>query len=76
MCIYVHRNLHVFMSICISLDVYAYCIRYSHDHMPTDHAIDTHLSINLCTMMHIVATNYAGALCIVTARDTHAILLM
>ena len=62
------------MSICMSLDVY--CIRYSHNHMPTDSAVDTHLSINLSTMMHIEATNYAGVLCIVPARNTHAMLLI
>ena len=72
---YVHRNLHMFMSICMSLDVCVYCIRYSHNHMPTDSAVDTHIYINLSTMMHIVATNYAGALCIVPSRNTHAILI-
>ena len=66
----------MFMSICLSLDVHVYCIRYSHDHMPTDSAVDTHLNINLSTMMHIEATNYAGVLCIVPARNTHAILLI
>ena len=59
---YVHRNLHMFMSICMRLDVYAYCIKYSHDHVANDSAVDTHLNINLSTIMHIVATNYAGAL--------------
>ena len=66
----------MFMSICMSLDVYAYCIRYSHNHISTDSAVDTHLNINLSTMMHIVATNYAGALYIVSAGNTHEILLI
>ena len=73
---YVHRNLHMFMSICVNLDVYVCCIRYSHDHMPTDSAVDTHLSINQSKMMHIEATTYAGLLCMVPARNTHAILLI
>ena len=73
---YVHKNLHVFMSICMSLDVYVYCIGYSHDHIPTDSAVDTHLNTNQSTMMHIEATNYAVVLCIVPARNTHAILLI
>ena len=73
---YVHRNLHMFMSICMSLGVYAYCIRYSHNHISTDSAVDTHLNINLSTMMHIVSTNYAGALCIVPTGNTHEILLI
>ena len=60
----------------MGLDVCAYCIRYSNHHMPTDSAVDTHLNINLSTMMHIEATNYAGVLCIVPDRNTHAILLM
>ena len=64
------------MSICMRLDVYAFCIRYSQDYMPTDSAVGTHLNTNLSTMMHIVATNFAGALCIVPARNTHAILLI
>ena len=66
----------MFISICMRLDVYVYFTRYSHNHMPTDSAVDTHLDINLSTMMHIEATNYAGVLCIVPARNTHAILLM
>ena len=70
---YVHSNLHMLMSISMSLDVCVYCIRYSHDHIPTDSAVDTHHSINLSTMMHIEATNYAGTLCIVPARNTHTI---
>ena len=73
---YVHRNLHMSMSICKSLDAYAYCIIHSHDHMPTDSAVDTHLNINLSTMMHIETTNYAGVLCIVPDKNTHAILLI
>ena len=83
---YVHRNMYVymyiyvcvymFMSMCMSLDACACCIRYSHYHMPTDSAVDTHLSLNLSTMMHIEATNYAGVLCIVPDRNTNAILLI
>ena len=38
---YVHRNLHMFMFIRISLDIYAHCIRYSHDHIPTESVVDT-----------------------------------
>ena len=72
MCVY----MHMFMSMCMSLDVCVYCIRYSHYNMPTDSAVGTHLNINLCTMMHIEATNYSGALCIVPYINTHAILLM
>ena len=49
---------------------------YTASGIPTDSAVDTHLNINLSTMMHIEATNYAGALCIVPDRNTHAILLM
>ena len=64
------------MSICMSLDVYVCCIWYSHHHMPTDSAVYTHLNINLTTMMHIEATNYAGVLFIVPDRNTHAILLI
>ena len=64
------------MSIYLSLDVHAYYIMYSHDHMPTDSAVDTHLNVDLSTMMHIEATNYAGVLCIVPARNIHAILLI
>ena len=67
---------HMFMSICMSLDVYVCCIRYSHYHMPTDGAVDTHLNINQSTMMQIEATNYAGVPCIVPARNTHATLLI
>ena len=66
----------MFLSICLSLDEYAYCIWYSNDHMPTVSAVNTHLYINLSTMMHIVSTNYAGVLCIVPAKNTHAILLI
>ena len=73
---YVHMNLHMCMSMRMRLDVYVFCIGYSHDHMPTDSAVDTHLNINLSTMMHIVATNYAGTQCIVPAINTHAILLI
>ena len=73
---YDQGNQHMFMSICMRLDVYAFCIRYSHYHMPTECAVDAHLGINLSTMMHIVATNYAGVLCIVPARNTHDILLI
>ena len=75
-CVYVCVHMHMFISMCMSLDVCLYCIRYSHYNMPTDSAAGTHLSINLSTMMHIEATNYAGALCIVPDRNTHAILLM
>ena len=73
---YVHMNLHIFMFICMSLNIYAYCISYSHDHMLTDSSVAAHIDIYLSTMMHIVATNYAGALCIIPARNTHAILLI
>ena len=62
--------------ICMSLDVYADCIRYSQDHMPTDSAVDTHLNINQSTMTHMEATNYAGVLCIVPDGNTNAILLI
>ena len=60
----------------MSLDVCAYCIRYLLYYIPTDSAVGTHLNINPSTMMHIDATNYAGILCIVLDRNTHAILLM
>ena len=66
----------MFMSICMSLDVCVCCIRYSHNHMTTDNAVDTHVDINQSTMMHIEATFYAGALCIVSDSNTHAILLI
>ena len=49
--------MHVFISMCMSLDVCVYCIRYSHYDMPTDSAVGTHLNINLSTMMHMDATN-------------------
>ena len=77
-CIYMYVcvYMHIYMSMCISLDVCVFCIGYSHYHMPTDSAVDTHININLSTMTHIVATNYAGALCIVPARNTHTILLI
>ena len=73
-CVYVCVYMHMFISMCMSLDVCVYCIRYSHYNMPTDSAVGTHLNINLSTMMHIEASNYAGALCIVPDRNTHAIL--
>ena len=73
---YLYRNLHMFMSICMSPDVYVCCIRYSRDHMPTDCAVDTHLNVNQSTVMHIEASNYAGVLCIVPDRNTHAISLI
>ena len=66
----------MFMSMCMSLDVCVCCIRYSHHNIPTDSAVGTHININLSTMMQIEAKDYAGALCIVPDRNTHAILLM
>ena len=71
-CVYVYVCIHMFMS----LDVCVCCIRYSHFYMPTDSVVGTHINTNLSTMMHIEATNYAGALCIVPDKNTHAILLM
>ena len=74
---YVHRYLHMFMSTCMSLDVHAYSIWYSHDHITTDSAVDTHLNIDLSTMMHkLLPTIYAGALCLEPTRNTHEILLI
>ena len=49
--------MHVFISMCMSLDVCVYCIRDSHYDMPTDSAVGTHHNINLSTMMHMEATN-------------------
>ena len=49
MCICVY--MHMFMSLCMSLDVCAYFNRYSCYDMPTDSAVDTHLNIDLSTMM-------------------------
>ena len=74
--VYVYVCIHMFISMCMSLDVCVCCIRYSHIYMPTDIVVGTHIDINLSTMMHIEATNYAGALCIVPDRNTHPIFLM
>ena len=62
---YVHRNIyvsafmcvcvcmHMFVSMCMSLDVCVSWFRYSHHNMPTDSAVDTHINIYLSTMMYI-----------------------
>ena len=76
MYIYLCVYMHMFMSMCVSIGACVCCIGYSQYHMPTESAVNTHLNINLSRMMHIDATNYAGALCIVPDRNSHAILLM
>ena len=73
---YVHRNLHMFMPICMRLDEYVCCIRYSNNQLPTYGVVNAYLSIYLSTMMQVEVTNYAGLLCIMPARNTHAILLI